>query len=444
MTQLIVDAKVKKRFISYQYQSLVGIFLGYISYYLVRNNFILSSPYLQSELNLSITQIGFISSLMFIAYGLSKGFFSVLADTGNPKYFYGFGLLACVLINIVMGFSESFYLFLILVFLLGIFQGTGAGPALVVISYWFPRNQRGRANTGWNISHNIGGGLVAPITGVALAWLGTEHWRIAIFLVPACFAMVGVVLAFILIKERPFRVGMPPVEDIYPEVEDSVHGIYIPTQSAPPGFSAFQIFYHYVLKSPHAWYLVGVVIFTYMVRFGTITWIPIYLLNVKGFSKAEMSTAFMFFEFAAIPSTLIAGWLVDRFFVGKVMKLCFFCFCIVGVSVAGYVSTDSIIIATIFAAAIGCLIYIPHALAGVQAMEVIPSFAIGSAVGLCGFMAYIVGTSLGTTLFGFLVDNFGWASGFYAIYTGTLLGLIFCWLSHSQRKNIVVQATSQC
>lgn len=35
------------------------------------------------------------------------------------------GLLLCILINIMMGFSTSFYLFVGLVILLGVFQGMG-------------------------------------------------------------------------------------------------------------------------------------------------------------------------------------------------------------------------------------------------------------------------------------------------------------------------------
>ncbi|MCG9399756.1 MFS transporter [Escherichia coli] len=428
---------VKKRFILLQRQALFGIFIGYVCYYLIRNNFVLSSPYLVSEVGLSKTQIGFISSVMYIAYGMSKGVWSILADKGSPRYFYTFGLLACIVINFMIGFSTSFYLFVFLIFLLGIFQGTGAGPALVVIGYWFSRKQRARASTLWNISHNIGGGLVAPVVGVSTAYLGTEHWRIAIFAVPAALAIIGVICSYVYIKERPYELGLPPVDEVFPEtISDTHEGGGLKTKKAPENMSSFAIFKNYVLKSPHAWYLVGVDIFTYMVRFGTITWIPLYLMSAKGFSKMEMSTAFAFFEFAAIPSTVIAGYLVDKYFVGKVMKLPIFCFIIIALSVIGYTHSDTILMVTIFASIIGCLVYIPQSMTGVQAMETIPSFALGSAVGLRGFMAYIVGSSLGTTLFGFLVDNFGWDSGFYAILVGTIFGMLFCSLSHLQRKKV--------
>ena len=64
-------------------------------------------------------------------------------------------------------------------------------------------------------------------------------------------------------------------------------------------------------------------------------------------------------------------------------------------------NSESIFAIILFSAIVGCLVYIPQSMVAVQAMEVIPSFALGSAVGLRGFMSYIVGSTFGTTLFWF-------------------------------------------
>lgn len=74
------DQETVKRFNRFKMQSLLGVFIGYMAYYIVRNNFIFSTPYLKEEMNLSATEIGLLSSCMLITYGLSKGFMSVLAD----------------------------------------------------------------------------------------------------------------------------------------------------------------------------------------------------------------------------------------------------------------------------------------------------------------------------------------------------------------------------
>ena len=421
--------ELMKKFNRYKMESLVGIFVGYAAYYIVHNNFIFSTPYLKEELQLSTTEIGLLSSCMLITYGLSKGFMSVLADKSNPKYFMALGLVLCILVNILMGFSTSFYIFVALVILLGLCQGMGVGPSIITVGHWFSRSQRGRASTTWNISHNLGGGLVSPIVGAALAWLGTEHWRIAAYIVPAVIALLctGVVLK--LVKRRPVEEGFPPVEEL--THEDSVtEKLLKNAQEKPKDMSAWQIFYNYVFKNDNSWYLVLIDVFTYMVRFGMITWIPLYLLTVKVLSREEMGVSFMLFEWAAIPSTLVAGWLVDKYFKGKVMLLPLACLIVVFLCVFGYMQSSSVFAITIFATITGCLIYIPQSMVAVQAMEVIPSFALGSAVGLRGFMSYLVGSSMGTTLFGFVVDRFGWDSGFYLIMCGAVLCMTFCYLSH--------------
>lgn len=65
-------------------------------------------------------------------------------------------------------------------------------------------------------------------------------------------------------------------------------------QKAPENMSAFQIFCTYVLRNKNTWYVSFVDVFVYMVRFGMISWLPIYLLTVKHFSKEQMSVAFLF------------------------------------------------------------------------------------------------------------------------------------------------------
>ena len=139
------STEIKSKYLKYQLHSLIGVFIGYMCYYIVRNNFVLSTPYLAEKLELSKTQIGLLTSSLLITYGCSKGAMSILADKANPRYFMALGLLLCILINIMMGFSTSFYLFVGLVILLGVFQGMGVGPSIITVGYWYPRSQRGES-----------------------------------------------------------------------------------------------------------------------------------------------------------------------------------------------------------------------------------------------------------------------------------------------------------
>ena len=394
----VVSQEVKSRFLRLQMNSLIGVWIGYAAYYLVRSNFNLALPYLSGELDLSKTQLGLLSSCLLITYGLSKGFMSVLADKANPKYFMAIGLTLCVILNVLMGFTTHYSLFIGLVILLGLFQGMGVGPSIITVGYWFPRSQRGRASTIWNMSHNLGGGIVAPIVGVAIGYLGTEHWRIGTFAVPAILAAICVLLVLYFVRKRPTEEGLPTVEEVFQEEAAGQKSAKM-AANKPENMNAFQVF-----------------------------------------TKTEMSVAYMLFEWAAIPSTILAGYLVDKYFKGRIMQLPIYCLVVIFACVIGYMNSDSILWATVFACITGCLIYIPQSMIPVQAMEVIPTFALGSAVGLRGFMSYLVGSSLGTTLFGFVVDHWGWDMGFYTLLVGVVLCMFSCYLSNRGVQKIYAAA----
>lgn len=411
---------------SYRLKALFSVFIGYLFYYVVRNNFALSTPYLMDELHLSKTQIGLLSSCMLIAYGISKGVMSSLADKASPKVYMATGLVLCAIINVGLGFSAAFWMFTIFVICNGICQGMGVGPSFITIANWFPRRERGIAGAFWNISHNVGGGVVAPIVGCSLALVGTEHWKIACYMIPAMLAVFAAFAVLGFGKNSPVQEGLPELKNIV--TEDII--VEKKGQDAPENMSAWQIFCTYVLKNKNAWFISFVDVFVYMIRFGIISWLPIYLLHEKGFSKGEMSVAFLFFEWAAIPSTLFAGYLTDKLFKGRRMPLAIISMILIFVCLFGYWQSNSLVMVTISAACVGCLIYVPQFLASVQTMEIVPSFAVGSAVGLRGFCSYIFGASLGTALFGIFVDKFGWDSGFFLLMGAVILCIFFCILSH--------------
>ena len=179
------------------------------------------------------------------------------------------------------------------------------------------------------------------------------------------------------------------------------------------------------MKDINVWFVSFIDVFTYMIRFGVLTWLPLYLLETKGFTKAQMGTAFAIFEWAAIPSTLLADWLTDTYFKGCRMPLAIITLFGVGAAMFVYWGGSDLLTVTIGAGIIGCLIYVPMFLSSLQTIELVPSFAAGSATGLRGLLSYILGSFSGAALFGILADKFGWDAGFYLLLF-TVAGCIFC------------------
>ena len=422
----VPEAEQLERYNRLRWHALFGIFIGYAAYYILRNNFLLSSPELISEFGFTKKDIGLISGSMLVVYGLSKGFMSAFADKSNPKHFMLFGLAMSAAVNLMMGFSASFWAFLFLCLLNGIFQGMGAGPAYIILANWFPRKSRGITTAMFNISHNVGGGLVAPIAGASIAWLGQEQWQAAHFIVPTALAAIVVLVVFIFGKGRTYNEGLPPTSQILKNEQEEL----VVTKSENINLTTWEIFRDYILKDINVWFVSFIDVFTYMIRFGVLTWLPLYLLETKGFSKGQMATAFAIFEWAAIPSTLVAGWLTDTYFKGRRMPLAMITLVGVGAAMFAYWGGQDLLTVTIGAGIIGCLIYVPMFLSSLQTIELVPSFAAGSATGLRGLLSYILGSFSGTALFGILAERFGWDAGFYLLLFAVCGCIFCCYMTH--------------
>ncbi len=420
------DRSILERYNRLRWRALFGIFIGYAAYYILRNNLLLSSPELISQYHFTKEDIGFISGTMLIVYGFSKGIMSALADKSNPKYFMILGLMMSAIVNFMMGFSTSFWLFLLLCVLNGIFQGMGAGPAYVELANWFPRKIRGTTTAFFNISHNVGGGLVAPISGGAIAWLGQNHWQSAYFLVPVACATIIAIIVYIVGVGKPTQEHLPPMNEILHNDNEEL----IVVKNEVNNLSTWEIFKTYILKDINVWFVSFIDVFTYMIRFGVLTWLPLYLLETKGFSKGQMATAFAIFEWAAIPSTLLAGYITDTYFKGKRMPLAIICLIGVGIAIFAYWGGHSLLTVTIGAGVVGCLIYVPMFLSSLQAIEIVPPFAAGSATGLRGLLSYVLGSFSGTALFGILASHYGWQAGFYLLLFAVVACIFCCYMTH--------------
>ena len=71
--QLLPKEEIDKLYPRLRFQVFIGIFIGYASFYLIRNNVSLVSNILY-ENGLSKTDIGIIANCLLVAYGLSKFF----------------------------------------------------------------------------------------------------------------------------------------------------------------------------------------------------------------------------------------------------------------------------------------------------------------------------------------------------------------------------------
>ena len=365
--------QIDERYKSLRRQVFLGTFIGYATFYLIRKNFSLAMPYMIQDYGYSKADLGIVLTMLSVAYGVSKFVMGNISDRSNPKYFATLGLLLSALVTlafgVVPGVMTSIPIMCALSFMNGWFQGMGYPPYAKSMVTWFSQTERGAWWSWWNVSHNLGGGLIAPLATAGIALFGT--WNSIFF--PALISIVLAFITFFLLRDTPQSCGLPPIEE-YKQDYPKEHGAVMDKQ-----MTAKEVLMKYIIKHKLLWYLAIANIFVYFIRYGVVDWAPTYLAAVKGFSKESSRWAYFLYEWAGIPGMLVSGYLSDRVFRGRraPATMIFMTFVIVAILIYWFNPPGNILVDNLALIAIGFLIYGPVMMTGLQAADMVPRVATG-------------------------------------------------------------------
>ncbi|KIL42757.1 Sn-glycerol-3-phosphate transporter [Jeotgalibacillus alimentarius] len=435
-----VDAEYKRL----RFQVFMGIFIGYAAYYLIRKNFSIAMPYLQEE-GFTKGELGLALSAISIAYGISKFVMGTVSDRSNARYFLVTGLVLSALISLSMGlvpfFTSSVTIMFVLLFLNGWVQGMGWPPSGRTLVHWFSVSERGGKTAIWNVAHNVGGGLMAPLAIGGVAFVstyfgGTFSGYEGVFILPAIVALIVAIFTFILMRDTPQSVGLPPIEehrDDYPNKSRKTLETELTTK---------EILFKYVLNNKWVWMIAFANIFVYFVRYGVLDWAPTYLTEEKDFDMTSSSIAYFLYEWAGIPGTLLCGYLSDKLFKGRrgPAGVVFMIGVLVAVIVYWLNPAGNPMIDNLALIAIGFLIYGPVMLIGLQALDYVPKKAAGTAAGLTGLFGYLGGAVTANALMGFVVEGAGWDAGFIMLIFSCIMAIILFSFTWNVRGQEVVKS----
>ena len=99
---------------------------------------------------------------------------------------------------------------------------------------------------------------------------------------------------------------------------------------------------------------------------------------------------------------------------------------------------DNLTVVIICLIGIGFFIYGPVMLIGVQALDLAPKNAAGTAAGLTGFFGYFFGTFLlANTIIGLVAQRAGWGWTFALLILACILAILFMGLTYKEEKSPV-------
>jgi MFS family permease len=136
-----------------------------------RTNISLALPHISHDLHLDPQQAGTVAGIFFWGYLALQIPGGHLAKHWSPKKFIAVLLVAWSLFAIGCGFARTYHELLLLRLLLGVAE-SGVFPAtLILLSHWFSRTERARANAMWLLCLPGAVILASPFSG----WM-LDHW----------------------------------------------------------------------------------------------------------------------------------------------------------------------------------------------------------------------------------------------------------------------------
>ncbi|MDE5852557.1 MAG: MFS transporter [Oscillospiraceae bacterium] len=417
--------KVSRYFKIWQTRILISTAIIYIGYYIVRLIFTVQQNDISQAYGFSMGQIGTILSMFGIGYGISKLIMGTLADRSNPNRYVATGLIISAIINALYGATKNFGVILVLMLLNSIMQGMGAAACQRLVCLWFGRKgkgsimARGTAFAIWSSAHNAGAFMcVAVISLSGLLFGSSLQWT---FWTASIVSILIAVTVLVLGGDRPTSKGLPTIEE-YSGDKVVVKGGEV-VEGEVTNDSVFKIFFEYILKNKLVWAVILASISIYVVRYGIMSWIPNYLVNVKGFDNDTAKWLTGIFELAAVPGVIIIGFITDLLKGRRAIMVLISLLTMLACLITYFVATDQNLIIIVLLI-MGTFIYAPATIVGLMVNEAVPKFANGMSTGTMGFCQYLIGEVTATLVIGWVVEAYGWDAGNIIVYAFAGIAII--------------------
>lgn len=425
-----------KIFSYWRMRTMYSIFIGYASFYFVRQNFSLAIPAICSDLHITKSDIGAVISIGSILYGVGKGFFGLIGDRYSARYIMVIGLLASALMNICLGFSSIIPAFAVFYSLNWCFQSMGWPPCAKLLTHWFSPTEIGTKWAMWNTSQQVGSAAIAVLAPIILMHFG---WRY-LFFVPGSIAILLALFLFNRLRDTPESLKLPSIE--------KMTGLASITEASKWEIEEERLTYFETLKMALSNKLVWCVglanFFVYICRMTFLNWGPTFLLESKGSTLTGAGLQMAFFDLAGMFGGIFAGYLSDKVFKGRRGPVSVLCMLVLAALVCALwsVPKDSHIFSSFCMICIGFLVTGPQILVGVAAADFASKQAAATASGFTGTLGY-VGSAVSGFGAGLIADHYGWNNVFLMTVIAALLSAICFAFTWNKRSKVLVDAENR-
>jgi len=196
-------------------------------------------------------------------------------------------------------------------FVFGAGEGVFPGPVWKIVGAWFSKKDRGTANSCELTSTTLGPALTPLLVAPLIA---AYSWR-SVFYILGALGLVCVFISWRYIVDKPEQfpgISDEEVQRIKTERAADEAASANLEQSIAPKSSFMDL-----MKEPRIWVMFFGVFFLTVPIWGYMTWLPTYLVKVRGMNLTRMAVAASIPFFVATVGMLLSGWMSDKLFRGR-------------------------------------------------------------------------------------------------------------------------------
>ncbi|MCM3727244.1 MFS transporter [Neobacillus cucumis] len=310
-----------KKKTGYRWLVLSLIFLVYIVCYADRTNIGVVLPFIKEDFALNNFQAGAISSFFFLGYACSQIPAGFLLGKKGTRGVVALAVIAFSVVTFLLGTVSGAALLILLRLLLGLTEGPVPVSMSTTINHWFPAKEKATA-TGIYIASTQLAPIFVPIIAAAIAM--SFGWRYVFY----WFAIPGLVIAlvwYLVVRTKPedsSKVSKAELEYIrQEEVRVEASG-----EQRSLGWLDKAIRYQKIeiINTPKkvftSWNIWGNTLTYFLmnsVLYGMLTWVPMYLVNAKGYSFMKMGFVASTPAIGGLIGALLGGVISDKVFLKR-------------------------------------------------------------------------------------------------------------------------------
>jgi sugar phosphate permease len=371
---------------------------------------LIAFPHFLEEMGLKNNPVGqgLLMTFFLVAYGLGNILLGPVGDRLGPRKTMCVALVSWTVPLLAAAMARTVSMLYAAMLVLGLGEALHYPMLIAFVKNWFPREERGKANSSWLLGQMIGPALGMACFALIIAAYG---WR-AIYWLCAILSMVSIPLVWFFTADRPAQhrwINNAELEHITQgQTQDAAQRDKgVQSDTTWRNFAA-------LIKNPDFCCSAFAFWASASMWWGIMSWLPQYLRVARGFTWAKMGFFSSLPYIFGLVGLISAGVVADRLKRAAPLN------CVGLAGCALFIGLGAIVHNSYLSACLLCValffkgVSIPMAWTVLQAF--VPANMIGQAAGLQNGSAQLVG-SLSPMIVGFLIGATG-------AYTAGLMYLV--------------------